>query len=315
MKPMISYIPIEKPESRDQEPSFWTGLAIAGLCASFGANATAIKISLTGVGVFTTAGIRFTMASIAIAIWAYATGRSFALKKGQWKMIAFITCLFIGQISLFYTGLKYTHASRGTLLANLQPFFVLILAHFMIPGDRITLKKIVGIFCGFSGVAFMFLQKEGVTPDLRFGDLLALSSVVLWAVNAVYTKKIISGFRSFHLVLYPGMLAVPVFFVEGLIWDSPMVTSFPPHVLLALLYQGLVTASFGFVVWMHFLNRFGAVSMHSFIYILPMSGVFFGGLILNEPVVTSHMLLSLVFIVTGIVIVHSKGFKKKGNGK
>ncbi|MBU1169549.1 MAG: DMT family transporter [Proteobacteria bacterium] len=311
MKPMISYLPSEAPMPENQEPSIWAALAIAGLCVSFGANATAIKISLTGVGVFTTAGIRFTMASMAIAIWAYVTGRSFALKKGQFKIVALITCLFIGQISLFYMGLKYTHASRGTLLANLQPFFVLILAHFMIPGDRITLKKTVGILCGFAGVAFMFLQKEGITKDLRTGDLLALSSVLLWAVNAVYTKKILSGFRPFHLVLYPGMLAVPVFFLEGMIWDSPMIIGLTPHILMALLYQGLVTASFGFVLWMHFLNRYGAVSMHSFIFILPMSGVFFGGLILKEPVVTSHMVLSLGFIMTGIFIVHSKGFKKR----
>lgn len=287
-------------------PSFWTGLAIAGLCASFGANATAIKISLTGLGSFTTAGIRFAMASLVIALWAWFTGRTFRLKKGQFRKILVVTGLFICQISLFYTALRYTHASRGTLVSNLQPFLVLVLAHWMIPGDRVTVKKILGISMGFTGVVFMFLQKQGITSELRIGDLLALTSVFLWAYNAVYTKKIIHDFRPFQVILYQGTLGFPVFFLEGYFWDAPMVSHVDLAVLGSLCYQGIVTASFGFVMWLYYLNRFGAVTMHSYVFILPISGVFFGGLVLGEPVATRPMIVSLCLIVLGIVLIHSR---------
>jgi drug/metabolite transporter (DMT)-like permease len=306
MKPSVAGIPVSEDNPVNREPSYLAGLVIALICASFGANATAIKISLTGLGVFTAACLRFTMASVAISLWALFTGKEFRLKRGQAKHVFLLTLIFVSQISLYNVGLKFTHASRGTLLSNLQPFFVLLLAHFIIPGDRITLKKIMGIVCGFIGVSFILFQKEGVSSELKTGDLLTLASVGLWAVNAVYTKKILVGFKPFQLVLYPGILSIPFFFIEALIWDDPMVKAVTRGVIISMLYQGIVTASIGFVVWMELLNRYGAVAMHSYVFILPVAGVFFGGLVLGEPVVSGHILLSLFFIVLGIVVVHSR---------
>lgn len=306
MRFISPYSPTPESHNGNDTPSLLTGLSIAGLCATFGANATAIKVSLTGLGAFTTAGGRFALASLIIAIWARATGRTFKLKKGQFLKILFIAFLFISQINLFYTALRFTHASRGTLLANLQPFLVLILAHFMIPGDRVTIKKLVGISMGFTGVLFLFLQKEGITAELRTGDFLALLSVFFWAVNAVYTKKIIHDFKPFQIVLYQGLIGFPIFFIEGFLWDAPMVVHLSTPVILSLLYQGIVTASFGFVVWLYFLNRYGTVTMHAYVFILPISGVFFGGLVLGEPVATRPMLIALSLIVLGIILIHSR---------
>ncbi len=310
MKAPFTVVPSQHEITANRNPGLWAGLLIVLLCASFGANATAIKIGLTGLGVFTSACLRFVMASSAIAAWVCLTGREFRLKPGQYRHVLVITLIFVGQISFFNVGLKFTHASRATLLSNLQPFFVLILAHIFIPGDRMTVKKVLGIVLGFTGVSFILFQREGVTADLRTGDLLTLLSVTLWAVNAVYTKKIIAGFKSFHLVLYPGVLAVPFFFVEALIWDDPMVASVTGGVILSMLYQGIVTAALGFVLWMEMLNRYGTVALHSYVFILPVAGVACGGLFLGEPVMSGHILLALLFIVFGIVVVHGHRGKK-----
>jgi drug/metabolite transporter (DMT)-like permease len=260
--------------------------------------------------VFTAACLRFALAALSTSLWAWSTGKDFRLKQGQFKHVFILTLIFVFQIGLYNVGLKFTHASRGTLLSNLQPFFVLILAHFFIPGDRITFKKILGIVFGFIGVSFILFQKEGVTAELRTGDLLTLISVTLWAINAVYTKKILSGFTPFHLVFYPGILSVPFFFIGALIWDTPMVTAINTDVVISILYQGIVTASFGFVVWMELLNKYGAVAMHSYVFILPVAGVFFGGVVLGEPVMSGHIMMSLFFIVLGIAVVHSRKTNK-----
>jgi len=69
------------------------------------------------------------------------------------------------------------------------------------------------------------------------------------------------------------------------------------------LYQGLVIASFGFVAWNNMLQKYGAVSLHSFLFIMPVSGVLLGGLVLGEPI-TFNILLALVLIVFGILVVN-----------
>lgn len=288
---------------QNQELSFLAAIFTVCLCVLFGANAVAIKISLSGLGVFTTAGLRFSMASATIYLWARITGRSFKVKSGQVRQLLIISMVFTVQLSLFYLGLSKSNASRGTLMVNLQPFFTLFLAHFFIPGDRITKRKTLGILLGFAGVAFVFLEKKGGSADFKIGDLLILFAAFLWSCSAVYTKRIIHAFKPFHLVLYPMIFSAPLFFLEGFVWDGTMIAHFDTKVLCSLLYQSFVTASFCFVAWLTLLQKYGAVALHSFIFFMPISGVMLGGLILEEPI-TVNILIALFLIVSGILLVN-----------
>jgi drug/metabolite transporter (DMT)-like permease len=294
-----------EPVPGNRDLPFIVAIGTSLLCMAFGASAVAIKISLLGLGTFTTAGCRFTIAALAIFLWAKATGRRLSVKKGQVRQLLILSCIFTVQLSVLYLGMSKTNASRGTLLINLQPFFVLFLAHFFIPGDRITIQKFLGLFLGFTGMAFVFMAKKNVATEIHVGDFLVLVTAFIWACNTVYIKRIINAFDPFQIVLYPMIASIPFFFLWGFLWDSPMVVQLDLKVIGALLYQSLVTASFGYVMWTYLLQRYGAVSLHSFIFILPISGVLLGGLILGEPI-TFNLLLALFLIVVGIAVVNSK---------
>ena len=66
-----------------------------------------------------------------------------------------------------------------------------------------------------------------------------------------------------------------------------------------------MTASFCFVAWISLLQKYGAVALHSFIFIMPVSGVVLGGLMLGEPI-TGNILIALLLIVSGILLIHFK---------
>ena len=225
------------------------------LCIIFGSNAVAVKIAFSGIGVFTSAAIRFGIASVAIFLWARITGQTISLKEGQFHQVLIFSLLFTVQLSLFYLGLSKSNASRGTLLANLVPFFILFLAHFFIPGDRITRKKFFGILLGFAGVIFMFIDEEAIQAGLRTGDLIILCAVTIWACATVYLKRIIGTFSPFQLVMYSTLFSVPLFLVAALLWDKAMIFQLNAPVIGAILYQSLITASFGFVAWNTMLKK------------------------------------------------------------
>ena len=300
---------MESQNINNQEFSFFVGIFSAFLCVIFGSNAVAIKFSFSGLGVFTTAAIRFSIAAIAIYIWARTTGQSLVLKKGQLCQVLILAALFAVQLSMFYFGISKSNASRGTLISNLLPFWILFLAHFFIPGDRITRRKLFGILLGFSGVAFMFAEKKGVTADFRTGDLIILSATVIWSCSVIYLKRIISAFSAFQITLYSMVFSVPVFLLEALLWDTPMISKLDFKIIGAVLYQSLITATFGFVTWNMLLQKYGAVALHSFIFIMPIAGVALGGLVLGEPI-TSKLLIALALIVAGILVVHLKPRKE-----
>ncbi len=227
---------------------FSVGMAVF-LSAAFGANAVAIKISVSGIGPFTAAGIRFLIASFVIFGWARATGRSFHVHPNQICAILMLFLLFFFQISFLYLGISRTHASRAVLISNLQPFFVLFLAHFFIPDDRITVRKILGLLLGFTGVCLVFLEKEGVTEGFQTGDAVMVLSTFLWAASAVYTKTVLHRLSPHFISFYQVSLSVPFFFLCGFLWDQPMIGTLSAEVVTAVLYQALVAAAFGFIAW------------------------------------------------------------------
>jgi drug/metabolite transporter (DMT)-like permease len=273
------------------------------LCILFGANAVAIKVAFEGFGVFTAAAIRFSLAALVIALWATFTGRSFRLKKGQWRYLLIYSLLFAIQLSLFFTGLDKTYASRGTLLINLLPFLILILAHFFLPNDRITRRNLIGLLLGFSGVVCVFASQDTFSRDIRIGDGLVLAATIIWASNTVFIKRVIDDFKPFHIVLYSMLIALPVFMLEAFWFDETVFKSLSGRALLGLAYQTFVTASFGFIAWNTLLKTYGAVALHSFVFIMPLVGVVLSGWILNEPLYP-NLWIALALIVAGILVVH-----------
>ena len=293
------------PPAPDPEVGFWAAAYIALLCVLFGANAVAIKVAFEGFGVFTAAVIRFSLAALVIALWALCSGRSFRLKTGQWRYLLVYAMLFTVQLSFFFTGLNRTYASRGTLIVNLLPFLILILAHFFIPNDRITRRTLIGLLLGFGGVVCVFAGKETFTRDIRIGDGLVLAATIVWAGNTVFIKRVIDDFKPFHIVLYTMLIALPFFALEAFWFDEVAIKSFSGRAVLGLAYQTLVTASFGFIAWNTMLRTYGAVALHAFVFIMPLVGVILSGWILNEPLYP-NLWIALTLIVAGILVVHGR---------
>ena len=275
------------------------------LCILFGANAVAVKISFTGLGIFTSAGLRFSMAALTIYLWARLAGKPLAIKRSQFPQLLFIALIFFAQLSLFYAGLNRTTASHGTLIANVLPFGVMLLAHFFVPGETIVLKKIVGLILGFCGVLLLFFDSARFTSQMVTGDLLILLAVSVWSFNAVYTKRIIAGYHPIQITLYPLMMASILFLCSGFIFDDTMVSRVDATIIKAMLYQIFVTASFGMVAWNTMISKYGATSLHSFVYIMPVSGVVLGVFLLKEPV-TYNLVASLLLIAAGLIIVNRR---------
>jgi drug/metabolite transporter (DMT)-like permease len=275
------------------------------LSVLFGANAVAVKISLQGLGVFSTAGLRFSLAAVAITLWAVFTGQSLRIDRVQARQLFVLSLFFISQIALFYLGLNLTTASHGTLIGNLQPFVVLVLAHYFIPGDRVTSRKVLGIILGFCGVLCVVLDRQGVAADVHLGDLFTFFGVMIWGASAVYVKKLSTTIHPVIISLYPMFPAIPCFLVAGFFLDGKMVRYIDAAIVMALLYQAFVTASFGFIAWNTLIKRYGATALHSFVFVMPVSGVFFGVVLLGEPV-TSHLLAAIALIAAGIVVINGR---------
>lgn len=272
------------------------------LCMIFGANAVAIKVSLNGVGPITASGTRFAISAIVIFCWAAATKQSLRISINQARQLFILSMLFALQSTFLYSGLTRTTASHGVLITNMQPFVVMILAHFFIMGDRMTLKKVAGLIFGFSGVIFLFY--DAGQNALRVGNAMILCSAFFWGCNVIYAKKIIHQFTAIQITWYPMLFACPILIFSGSILDPQMIITISPKIITAILYQSVIATAFGFIAWNGLLRRFGATALHSFVFLMPPAGVFFSVILLKEPFST-NLAVSIIMILTGLIIVNA----------
>ena len=62
-------------------------------------------------------------------------------------------CCSVLEFVVIYIGLGYTTASRGIVFLYLAPFVVAFGAHYLIPGDRLTMPKVLGLTAALAGLA------------------------------------------------------------------------------------------------------------------------------------------------------------------
>ena len=280
------------------------------LCILFGSNAVAVKISFNGFGLLSTAALRFSISVLLILLWIIVSRRSFKIEKEYLKKSFVVSLIFSAQVCFMFAGINNTTASRATLLINLQPFFVLILSHLFIAGDRITFRKLLGMIIGFCGLLSMFVFTKNTAADFMAGDVLMITAAMLWACNVIYLKSFIHNASVVILTFYHLLLSLPVFIAGAFIFDDVMFKAVSAQTVCALLYQAFVTA-FGFIAWASLIKKFQASLVHSFVFILPVSGVLCGILILNEPFAI-NIVFALILISIGILITHYSGKANKG---
>jgi drug/metabolite transporter (DMT)-like permease len=280
-----------------------TALLAAFLCSLFGANPVALKVSLVGIGVFTAAGLRFGIAAVVLLSWAARTGIPLAVSRKQAAQLALLGVIIFTQISCFYYGQSKTSASHGVLIGNLLPFVVMVMAHFLLPNDRINPRKVIGLVLGFSGVLLLFVDRSTMAAHTLQGDLIILAGVVFWGCNVVYVKRITAGFHPIQITVYPMIFGVPLYLACGYFWDGGMIRALSPAIVGGLLYQSLLMDSFGLVMWNTLLQKYGASTLHAFMFIMPISGVSFSLLLLGEPL-TANLLGAIALVTSGLLVIN-----------
>jgi len=91
------------------------------------------------------------------------------------------------QYTLFYTGINMIPGAAAAVVIGSQPLFIALVAHFLMPGDRMTRAKTLVILFGITGVVLVSLGKD---PESLTGNIALLGIIFMLLIN------IISGFSN-----------------------------------------------------------------------------------------------------------------------
>lgn len=267
-----------------------------------------MKIGFRGVSPICSAGIRFSLGAFGIFVWILIHKISIRISSKHFTCLLFASIINTSIFSLFAAGLDHTTVQRGSIFLYTQPIFVALIAHFVLKGERLYIHKIIGLLIAFSGVVVVFLQGLTINaaPSSLTGDSLIVVTSVIWAYQTIYVKKLVEEINPLLVVFYTFILSIPQLFIISWLLGEKMVFSITPEVLLALIHQGLIVASFTFVVWSEMLKHYKASILSSFLFLTPIFGVLLGGLFLSEGF-APQVIIGLILVSFGVKIVNAKG--------
>ncbi len=170
------------------KPLNTTLLAILS-CVLWSSAFAGVKIGLQYTTPIQFAGTRFFISGLLVFPLAFRVNpHYFKVVKENWKIILLFAFLqtFL-QYIMFYKGIDLIPSAIAAIVIGSQPFFIALVAHFFMPGDRITALKTGVILFGILGV---FLVSFGKDPESISGQIASLGILLMLGIN------ILSGFNN-----------------------------------------------------------------------------------------------------------------------
>jgi drug/metabolite transporter (DMT)-like permease len=274
------------------------------ICLTWGFNQPAIKLAIHDVPPLTQCAIRSSLATLILLGLMRWRGLPIVARDGTLAAGLIAGLLFGVEFLLIYRGLLYTTASRAVLFIYLAPFFVVIGARWLFPGDRFGPKQWLGLLMAFIGMVVAFgVPAPATEPRQLLGDLMMAIAALAWAATTLIIKSsALARVSPEKTLLYQLVVCVPIVALGALVFGE-RITAMPSVVALgSLAYQTIVVGT-TFSLWFALIVKFSASRLSAFTFLTPLFGVAAGHLVLGEPL-TPAFALAVLLVAAGLVLVN-----------
>ncbi|MGK0184178.1 MAG: drug/metabolite transporter (DMT)-like permease [Halioglobus sp.] len=266
-----------------------------------------IKIALEEASPISIVTGRVTLAAIILFLIVKWTGRAFPSFGKVWGHLFFMGLVGNSLPFFFFAfGEQHITSALAGIINGVTPIMVAVLAHYLVPDERATFQKMVGVSFGFIG--FVILLLPTVLDGTLEGDTVGIASVGMaatcYAVGIIYARKFLPCLPPVvapaSQLLTSALYLIPLsLYLEGpsqfftLSWSTTA----------AIAGLGLMGTAAAFVLYYRILHRSGANAVSMGIYLTPIFGTFFGVLFLNEEL-GLHVYVAAGMILVGMMIVN-----------
>ncbi|MFX1604995.1 MAG: DMT family transporter [Promethearchaeota archaeon] len=252
---------------------------------------------------------RFLTGSVLFLILLFATEneprRIFHRVNFKILFLVGLTGIF-GYGVLFLTGMRFTTAAQGAIIAGFNPATVSLVAH-LYHKERLPERwQYLGFLIAFLGVIFVvgiqaFLD---FNVDYLIGNLIILGAMITWGVYSSVGKEAMKTLSPLEVTTGGSIIGALLFGMGALteeIWTLPALID--PVFWINILYLGICVTFIGFLFYFISINELGATRAGGFINLVPVFGTIFSYLILREVIYWTYI-IGLILVVMGIVIIN-----------
>ncbi len=276
------------------------------LCIIWGSTWIGIKIGLTDAPPLWSAAFRFILAVILLIIINAITRQKYP--KG-WRNILRVAWpglfTYLASYTLTYLGSQYISSAIASILFAVFPFMTMLLMTVMLKNERISLRSVLGVVVGFSGVVLIFSEPMDYGSNAAFGMLMMLLSPLAAAFGTVTVRARLKNEDVFPMVtLQMAVGAIFLTLIAALAEDIALfqVTAKSVGAIVLLAVFGSVMA---FTAYYWLLKRLSLITMSLIALITPIVAMCLGYFVLDE-ILTTQDYAGAALVLTGVAVVNLK---------
>ena len=199
-------------------------------------------------------------------------------------------------------GEQSIDSAVASVLDATVPLFTILIAHFLLRDDRITLPKVVGLLTGFAGVVVLMLKDlSGASTGSLLGQGSVILASVFYAVSSVYVRKTTEDTDGIMRSAIPLISASAVMWVSAFLFESPVQLPELGITWVALLWLGIFGSGLAFIMAYYLIHEIGPTRTTMVTYLFPVGGVLLGITFLNEQL-TWQLVTGTLLVLLSLVI-------------
>jgi drug/metabolite transporter (DMT)-like permease len=257
------------------------------LAAIWGGAFPFMRVAAPVFGPAWTAELRVLLGGLALLAWYRLTGYDVGLRRHAHSYLVIGAAGIALPFALYSFAAMHAPASLLSILNATSPMFGI--AWNASAGDeRITLRRLGGLALGLAGVALV-AAPSGAAIDAYTGWAIAAALGACCAYGAVgVLMKRWSGGAAPRAMAAGNQLAAALVLLPLLPWLPPLAAP-TPVVIANLLALALLASAVAFPLYFRLIADVGATRALTVTYLIPLFGILWGGLFLNEALPASAL--------------------------
>jgi drug/metabolite transporter (DMT)-like permease len=192
---------------------------------------------------------------------------------------------------LIVWGQHHIASGLASILNATTPLFTVLVAHLLTPDEKLTPLKASGVVVGFAGAVFM------IGPDALGGlgtgvtaQLACLAGALTYAFAGIFGRRfkrmgVAPMATAAGQVCASTVLLLPLM----LLVDRPWTLAMPhPATWVAVAGVGLLSTALAYVLYFRILAAAGATNLLLVTFLIPVSAILLGALVLDETLLPRH---------------------------
>ena len=278
--------------------------------AFWGGSWVSAKLTVAIAPPMTIGFFRFFVASILFLVLLLITepeSRRF-FKRENLKLLFLVGATGIfGYGILFLTGMRFTTAAQGSIIAGFNPATVSLVAH-IVHKERLSKKwQYSGFILSFAGIIFVVGIQAIIDFHLEYfiGDLTILCAMIAWGIYSSVGKEAMKTMTPLEMNTGGAIIGSMLFGIGALheqVWTLPALVE--PFFWVNILYLGACVTVVGFLFYFISIKELGATRAGGFINLVPVFGTLFSAIVIPQEPIYWTFIIGLILVVIGITIIN-----------